>query len=39
MSKLTLDKRVEFLALFEPFTHSSGAQVSGNRPGEVFAGI
>ena len=37
--KLTLDKRVELLTLFEPFTHSTGAAVSGNRPGEVFAGI
>ena len=37
--KLTLDKRVELLTLFEPFTHSTGAAVSGNRPGEVFAGV
>lgn len=39
VSKLTLDKRVELLALFETFTHSTGAEVSGNRPGEVFAGV
>jgi hypothetical protein len=38
VSKLTLDQRVELLTLFEPFTHSTGAEVSGNRPGEVFAG-
>ena len=37
--KLTLDKRVELLTLFEPFTHSSGAAIPGNRPGEVFAGV
>jgi hypothetical protein len=30
---------VELLALFEPFTHSTGAKVSGDRPGEVFAGV
>jgi hypothetical protein len=30
---------VQVLALSEPFTHSSGAAVSGNRPGEVFAGM
>jgi hypothetical protein len=39
VSKLTLDQRVELLALFEPFTRSSGAEVPGNRPGEVFAGV
>jgi hypothetical protein len=39
VSKLTLDRRVEVLALFEPFTRSTGAEVSGNRPGEVFAGV
>jgi hypothetical protein len=37
--KLTLDRRVELLTLFEPFTHSIGAAVPGNRPGEVFAGV
>jgi len=39
VSKLTLDERVEMLTLFEPFTHSTGAEISGNRPGEVFAGL
>jgi hypothetical protein len=39
VTKLSLDTRVELLVLFEPFTHSTGAQVSGNRPGEVFAGM
>jgi hypothetical protein len=39
VSKLTLNNRVELLALFEPFTHSTGAAVSGNRPGEVFTGM
>jgi hypothetical protein len=37
--KLTFDKRVELLTLFEPFTHSTGAVVSGSRPGEVFADV
>jgi hypothetical protein len=39
VSKLTVDRWIELLALFEPFTHSTGAAVSGNRPGEVFAGM
>jgi hypothetical protein len=39
VTKLTLDERMQVLALSEPFTHSSGAAVSGNRPGEVFAGM
>jgi hypothetical protein len=39
VTKLSVDSRVQFLALFEPYTHSTGAAVSGNRPGEVFAGI
>jgi hypothetical protein len=39
VTKLSIDKRVQFLALFEPFTHSTRAAVSGNRPGEVFAGM
>jgi hypothetical protein len=39
VTKLSIDKRVQFLALFEPFTHSTGAAVPGNRPGEVFAGL
>jgi hypothetical protein len=39
VTKLSLDKRAELLVQFEPFTHSTGATVSGNRPGEVFAGM
>jgi hypothetical protein len=39
VTKLSINERVEVLALFEPFTHSTGAAVSGNRPGEVFVGI
>src|SRR3984957_10014802 len=39
VTKLTLDRWVELLVLTEPFTHSTGAAVSGNRPGEVFAGM
>jgi hypothetical protein len=39
VTKLSIDTRVQVLALFEPFTHSTGAAVSGNRPGEVFAGM
>jgi hypothetical protein len=39
ITKLSVDSRVEFLAPFEPFTHSTGAAVSGDRPGEVFAGM
>ena len=39
VTKLSINERMELLALFEPFTHSSGAAVSGNRPGEVFAGV
>jgi len=39
VTKLSINERIEVLALFEPFTHSTGAAVSGNRPGEVFAGI
>jgi hypothetical protein len=39
VTKLSINERMELLALFEPFTHSSGAAVSGNRPGEVFAGL
>lgn len=39
VTKLSINERMEALALFEPFTHSSGAAVSGNRPGEVFAGM
>ena len=39
VTKLSIDTRVQFLALFEPFTHSTGAKVSGNRAGEVFTGM
>src|SRR3984893_9774748 len=39
VTKLSINERMEALALFEPFTHSTGAEVSGNRPGEVFAGV
>ena len=39
VTKITVDKRAQVLALFEPFTRSTGAAVSGNRPGEVFAGM
>jgi hypothetical protein len=39
VTKLTVDSRVQFMALFEPFTHSTGAAVDGNRPGEVFTGM
>jgi hypothetical protein len=39
VTKLTIAERMELLALFEPFTHSTGAAVSGNRPREVFAGM
>jgi hypothetical protein len=38
VTKLSVARRAQFLAVFEPFTHSTGAAVSGNRPGEVFAG-
>jgi len=31
VTKLSINERMEVLALFEPFTHSSGAAVSGNR--------
>jgi hypothetical protein len=39
VTKLSIDNRVQLVALFEPFTHSTGGAVSGNRPGEVFAGM
>ena len=39
VTKLAISSRVQLLALTEPFTHSTGAEVNGNRPGEVFAGI
>jgi hypothetical protein len=38
VTKLTVASRAQLIVLFEPFTHSTGAAVSGNRPGEVFAG-
>jgi hypothetical protein len=38
-TKLAIDSRMQILVLFEPYTHSTGAAVSGNRPGEVFAGM
>jgi hypothetical protein len=39
VTKFTLASRIQLLALSEPYTHSTGAEVSGNRPGEVFAGV
>jgi len=39
VTKLSINERMEVLALFEPFTHSTGAAVSGNRLGEIFTGI
>ena len=39
VTKLSVDERIQFLAVFEPYTHSAGAAVSGNRPGEVFTGL
>jgi hypothetical protein len=39
VTKLALNPRTELLVQFEPFTHSTGAAVSGDRPGEVFAGM
>ena len=39
VTKLSVDDRVQLMALFEPFTHSTGAAVSSNRPDEVFAGM
>jgi hypothetical protein len=39
VTKLTIDPRAQLVVLFEPFTHSTGAEVSGNRSGEVFAGM
>jgi hypothetical protein len=38
VTKLGVASRAQLLVLSEPFTHSTGAEVSGNRPGEVFAG-
>ena len=31
-------ERLQAIAFFEPYTHATGAEVNGNRPGEVFAG-
>jgi hypothetical protein len=39
VTKLTVVPRLQLLALSEPFAHAAGAEVSGNRPGEVFAGL
>jgi hypothetical protein len=39
VTKLSVNSRVQFMALFEPFIYSTGAAVSGDRPGEVFAGV
>ena len=39
VTKLSVDTLVQLLALFEPFTYSTGAAVSGSRPREVFAGM
>jgi hypothetical protein len=39
VTKFTVSSRIQLLAFSEPFTHSAGAEVSGNRPGEVFAGV
>jgi hypothetical protein len=30
VTKLSINERIEVLALFEPFTHSTGAAESGN---------
>jgi hypothetical protein len=41
VTKFTVASRVQFLALSEPLVHADGARgdsLSGNRPGEVFAG-
>jgi hypothetical protein len=39
VTKLTVVPRLQLLALSEPFAHATGAVVSGNRPGDVFAGL
>jgi hypothetical protein len=42
ITKFTVAPRLQLLALSEPLVHSSGATgdaLSGNRPGEVFAGV
>ena len=39
VTKLTVLPRLQLLALSEPFVHAAGAEISGNRSGEVFAGL
>jgi hypothetical protein len=39
VTKLAITSRLQFLALFEPLVRPTGAEVPGNRPGEVFAGL
>ena len=42
VTKLTVASRLQLLALSEPLVHAAGATgdaLSGNRPGEVFAGL
>lgn len=42
VTKFTVAPRLQLLALTEPFVHASGITgdaLSGNRPGEVFAGV
>jgi hypothetical protein len=42
VTRFTVAPRLQLLALSEPFVHASGAtgdNLSGNRPGEVFAGL
>jgi hypothetical protein len=42
VTKFTVVPRLQLLAISEPFVHATGAtgdSLSGNRPGEVFAGL
>jgi hypothetical protein len=39
VTKLAVTGRVQLLALTEPLVHAGGAEVNGDRPGEVFAGV
>jgi hypothetical protein len=42
VTKLAVSSRLQLLALFEPLVHPTGVSaggVTGNRPGEVFAGL
>jgi len=42
VTKYTVSRRLQLLALSEPLVHATGASgdsLSGNRPGEVFAGV